>query len=188
MLTRQQQVREPEIQRQVPGRVQVFPWERAGVVVGRAWWAVRALSGVIFGCQAPPFIQHHIMGIDPQEAATVAKAACERAEGYLALGMPLDAWEALESLPSETKVLLPVLELRMECLIAVKSWEKAEILGESLAPRFPHSRPLWLGLARARCQLGRLELAREAVTMAGRADPARKLELLDDPLLAAIYT
>lgn len=117
----------------------------------------------------------------------ITMAACKRAEGFLALGMPLEAWEALEDLPSEAKVLRRVLELRMECLVAVKSWDKAEILGESLAPRFPDSRALWLGLARAQCQLGKLDLARMSITMAARADLGRKLDLLDDPLLAAIY-
>jgi hypothetical protein len=63
----------------------------------------------------------------------------EKAEGFLALGMGVDAWETLEGLPSEAKIHPRVLELRLEILVHEKEWEKVVILGDSLVSPLPNS-------------------------------------------------
>jgi len=110
----------------------------------------------------------------------------EKAEGFLALGMGVEAWETLEGLPTEAKNLQPVLELRLEILVHEKEWEKAVILGDSLASLLPNSAAVWMSLARARAQLGCFTEAREALQRAFSLDETLRLPALSDPLLNAL--
>lgn len=114
------------------------------------------------------------------------RAAIEKAEGFVTLGMGVEAWETLEDLPTEAKNHPRVLELRVESLICLREWEKAKILGDGIAAALPDSVSLWLSLARARAGLGRREAAREAMTRVRLLDPSRRLEMLDDPLLRRV--
>ncbi len=87
-----------------------------------------------------------------------------QSEGYLGLG--LDAWETLEDLPSDDKVNPRVVELRLEILCHEKSWEKADILGESLLRHTQTSALVGLSLARAKAQLGKEQEAKAALKQA----------------------
>jgi uncharacterized protein HemY len=118
---------------------------------------------------------------------TTIAATIEKAESFLVLGMAEDAWETLEDLPSDAKNLPRVLELRLECLVCLREWQKAEILGDSLTGIMPQSVSVWLSLARARAQLGKREAALEAITKVAALDASKRLEMLDDPLLASVW-
>lgn len=117
----------------------------------------------------------------------VIKTATDKAEGFLVLGMAVDAWESLEDLPTESKNHPRVLELRLECLVCLQDWQKAEILGDSLAAILPGSVSVWWSLARVRTQLGRREAALEAIGRVVALDASKRLEMLDDPLLAGAF-
>jgi len=119
-------------------------------------------------------------------AMETIRAAIEKAEGFVTLGMGVEAWETLEDLPTEAKNHPRVLELRVESLICLREWEKAKILGDGIAAALPDSVSLWLSLARARARLGRREAAREAMARVTALDPSKRLEMLDDPLLASV--
>lgn len=105
---------------------------------------------------------------------------------FLALGIGDEAWETLEDLPTEAKNHPRVLELRVESLVCLREWQKAEILGDSLAAVLSDSVSIWLSLARARAGLGRPEAAREAMKRVTALDASKRLEMLDDPLLASV--
>jgi hypothetical protein len=98
-----------------------------------------------------------------------------------------EAWELLEDLPTELKNHPRVLELRLESLVCLRSWEKAEILGDSLAVIMPGSVSVWLSLARIRGQIGTREATLEAVTRVTALDASKRLGMLDDPLLAGVW-
>jgi len=114
------------------------------------------------------------------------KAAIGKAEGFLVLGMGVDAWESLEALHTEGKIHPRVLELRLEILVHEKEWEKAIILGDSLASLLPNSAAVWMSLARSRTQLGHITEAKEALARAFGLDEKLRLPALSDALLAAL--
>lgn len=58
--------------------------------------------------------------------------------------MGLESWETLEDLPTKLKNHSRVLKLRLESLVCLRSWEKAEILGDSLVEIMPESVSVWL--------------------------------------------
>jgi Flp pilus assembly protein TadD len=68
----------------------------------------------------------------------------EPALGYLALGMHQDAWDELESLQPELRADDRVLEIRISIYHALKKWESARILAESLASRSPEEVGWWV--------------------------------------------
>ena len=53
--------------------------------------------------------------------------------------------------------------IALEALVCLHNWPMAEILGDSLAGIMPDSVSVWWSLARARAQLGKREVALEAV-------------------------
>jgi hypothetical protein len=113
--------------------------------------------------------------------------AIEKAEGYITLGLNVDAWEVLEDLPPESKNNQRVLELRLEILCCEKEWEKASILGESITAVLPRSALARFWLAVARFQRGDGELARDALGRAIELDSGLRLKAVDEPLLGAIW-
>lgn len=111
----------------------------------------------------------------------------EKAEGFVTLDMGAEAWELLEDLPTELKNHPRVLELRLESLVCLQKWEIAEILGDSLAGIMPASVSVWWSLARIRGQLGKREAALAAVTKVTALDASKRLQMLDDELLAGVW-
>lgn len=115
------------------------------------------------------------------------RQAIEKAEGFVTLGMGVEAWETLEDLPPGAKNVPRVLELRLESLVCLRNWPMAEILGGSLAGIMPNSVSVWWSLARVRVQLGKREAALAAVARVTALDASKRLEMLDDPLLASVW-
>jgi hypothetical protein len=115
------------------------------------------------------------------------RTAIEKVEGFITLGLHLDAWETLEDLPSEAKNHQRVLELRLEILCHEKEWLKASILGESITAALPQSALARFWLAVARFQRGDVELARDALGRAIELDSGLRLKALDEPLLDGVW-
>lgn len=115
------------------------------------------------------------------------RAAIEKAEGFLVLGMGVEAWETLEDLPSDAKNHPRVLELRVAVLIHEQSWQKAVFLAEGVLAAFPALSGVWLDLGRAKAQLGDLEAAKEALRRAFALDEELRLEAVKDDRLSAVW-
>lgn len=113
--------------------------------------------------------------------------AIEKAEGFVALGMAVDAWETLEDLPSEAKNHPRVLELRLEILCHEKEWLKAVILGESITAALPKSAQARYFLAVARCQSGDMAGAKEALKRAIELDVSLRARAIDETRLSAVW-
>lgn len=101
--------------------------------------------------------------------------------------MGIEAWETSEDLPVELKNAPHVLKLWLECLVCLRLWEKAEVLGESLAGIMPVSVSVWWLLARIRAQLGQRQAALAAIGLVNVLDASKRLEMLDDELLADVW-
>lgn len=67
----------------------------------------------------------------------------EAAQGYLELGMPMDAWNELENIPAEQRALPEVLKVRADACRFLKKWDIAAEVTRLLAdiepddPRHP---------------------------------------------------
>ncbi|MDA7922794.1 hypothetical protein N9B73_13690 [Verrucomicrobiales bacterium] len=91
----------------------------------------------------------------------------ESATGYSELGMFLDAWDLIESIPPEEKTKAPTLDLRLQILTALSQWDLGEHLAELLlyagesesktVARFHYAR------ARAFYEMGEYQKARESL-------------------------
>ncbi|MEN3940709.1 hypothetical protein WJU23_05390 [Prosthecobacter sp. SYSU 5D2] len=98
-----------------------------------------------------------------------------------------EAWGALDDLPSESQVHFPVLALRVQILIAAKSWLKAEILAESLTQVMPTNGPAWYALAKALAQQEKISEAQAAAKRACELEPDLKLQILNDDALKGLF-
>lgn len=115
------------------------------------------------------------------------KHATRKAEGFITLGLHVDAWETLEDLPISAKNHQRVLELRLEILCHEKEWRKAVILGESIAAALPHSAQAHYWLAVARCQSGDVTGAKEALKRAIELEPSLRARAIDELALSAVW-
>lgn len=141
-------------------------------------------SASVKACTAPLVIALVQVSMNGKDAT---RASIEQAEGYLALGMGLDAWETLEGLPAESKNDQCVLELRLECLCRESAWETAVLLGDSITAALPQSALALFWLAVARCQCGDVRGARVTLARAIELDPSYRERVIREPLLEAIW-
>ncbi len=72
------------------------------------------------------------------------QAALDGASGYTSLGMYVDAWRELESLPRDLRGAESVLAAKIEILQKFGKWKYARELAESLARNFPANPRWWL--------------------------------------------
>lgn len=114
-------------------------------------------------------------------------ATIERAEGFMVLGLAVDAWETLEDLPSNAKNHPQVLALRVRILAHEREWLKLTFLAEGVLTAFPGLSCVWYNLGKARAQLGELEAARAALKRACELDKGLRFVVLDDLELEAVW-
>jgi uncharacterized protein HemY len=115
------------------------------------------------------------------------RADIERAEGFIELGLSVEAWETLEDLPPDAKNHPSVLALRVRILAHQREWLKLTFLAEGVLSAFPALADVWYDLGKARAQLGELEAARAALKRACELDKRLKLVALDDFELHAVW-
>ena len=96
---------------------------------------------------------------------------CQKADGYITLGLIEKAWEILDQLPPEAKTTEDVISLQVEILLKSNEPLKASFLAESLAYMHPddpevlvlpakykvqagdtHAALAWLQIVGAKCQ------------------------------------
>ncbi len=115
------------------------------------------------------------------------RAAIEKTEGFLVLGMGVEAWETLEDLPTESKNHPEVLALRVAVLVHEREWQKVVFLAEGVLAAFPALAGVWLDMGRAMAQLGDLDAAKEALRRAFALDEELRLEAVKDERLSAVW-
>ena len=118
--------------------------------------------------------------------------ALQRAEGFLELGMHLDAWKATEELPPAERGLPATIALRVRICTALANWEMGDTLAAVLrdspedahretVARFHHAH------AKRHCRDGRFDTAKEQVALAVDAWPEIRGMLLPCPSRRFFY-
>ena len=101
----------------------------------------------------------------------------EAAEGFLALGMPMDANEELESIAPEARHLSEVLEVRLGIFENLERWELVQTVAATLAGRDAHNLRAWLAWTTAERRQGRQDEARRVLSAGITANSGRSGEL-----------
>ncbi len=86
--------------------------------------------------------------------------------GFLELGLPLDAWNELESIEAKNRSLAEVLKVRLEVCRALKKWEMMAEIAQFLAKGEPNESSHFLNLAYAKRRFENVEVAENILTEA----------------------
>lgn len=126
--------------------------------------------------------------MDPDEV----ERAVEQARGYADLGMCVEAWDALESLPAEDRALPAALAVRLLVCVGLQRWE----MGAEIVKRFGPYDPLpqreaagrfYLAHAEALCAGGNIEAAKQELRMLSGWWPEGREMALSSKALAPIW-
>lgn len=74
--------------------------------------------------------------LSPEERQALSKHL-EAAEGYLDLGMPIDAWNELEAIEAEDRGRTEVLKVRLEVCRSLENWELMAEIAQHLVKMEP---------------------------------------------------
>jgi predicted Zn-dependent protease len=74
--------------------------------------------------------------LSPEERQALSKHL-EAAEGYLDLGMPMDAWNELEAIEAEDRGTIEVLKVRLEVCRSLEKWELMAEIAQHLGKLEP---------------------------------------------------
>lgn len=88
-----------------------------------------------------------------------AIAACQRALGFLELGMPEDAIAELDDLPADSAELSPALHLKVDALFRLKNWTAAAEICLPMLEREPSDPGWWIQAAYAQRRASSIEEA-----------------------------
>jgi Flp pilus assembly protein TadD len=105
-------------------------------------WQQRTNAWPITFCRLVYFQLRNMQSLSPDEYRDLSKRL-EAAQGYLALGMHIDAWGELENIPAQHQALPEVLKIRVDACRFMKKWDIAAELSRHLAliepedPRHP---------------------------------------------------
>ena len=83
-----------------------------------------------------------------------------RAQGYVELGMFLDANEELENMDAEVRHLPEVLAVRVDIYSALKQWELMQVVAKRLAKYDPNNSQWWISWAYATRRVENVESAK----------------------------
>ncbi|MEM7469435.1 MAG: hypothetical protein AAF387_21495 [Pseudomonadota bacterium] len=89
-----------------------------------------------------------------------------QAEGFLALDMADDAWQALEELPPEQKTNEPILQMRVEIAIKLKRWQLGATVARGALRLYPECAAFYVDGAECVRHSESLEAARELLALA----------------------
>ncbi|WP_386780951.1 hypothetical protein [Luteolibacter ambystomatis] len=115
----------------------------------------------------------------------------EEVQGYALLGMYQEAWDAALDLDPDDRMVADVWRVRAGCAPHLGAWDEGEVLAELLRHGSDNDRMVaftfFHKFAVHLLALGKMGEAKAAVKKASEAAPARRLALLDDPALAALW-
>ena len=109
--------------------------------------------------------------------AAADRKRLEAADGFLALGLPMEAHDELESIAPEARHLAEVLEVRLGIFETLERWELLQTVAATLAKRDPHNLRAILALATAERRQGRQDEARRVLSAGITANSGRNGEL-----------
>ena len=101
----------------------------------------------------------------------------EAAEGFLALGMPMEAHDELESIAPEARHLSEVLEVRLGIFENLERWELVQTVAATLTKRDPQNLRAWLAWKTAERRQGGDDEARRVLSAGITANSGRNGEL-----------
>lgn len=104
----------------------------------------------------------------------------EQAEGYLELGMFVEAWNALEELPPEQRTFPQVFAFRVKILVALRKVADARIVAQGMAEKFPEVPESWQALALVYLAEGDKKNSKRALRKSFELSPSSRLDVLDD--------
>ena len=121
-----------------------------------------------------------------------ASRIISEADGFADLGLPLEAWELLETLPPADRMQPAVFAVRLKVCTALEKWELGMELVRLIGPEneYAHRQPAGrFHLARAcdLCGAGDVEGARAAVSALSKVWPVGRLLVLVEIRLAALW-
>ncbi len=116
----------------------------------------------------------------------------DEAEGLAFLGLYVDAWEVLESLPPADRVRPAVLAIRLVICLGMARWELGQEVAHCIgaddeASHREAAGRFHLGHAIALCAAGEVQLARGAVGALSVVWPEGRALVLDCDALAAVW-
>lgn len=101
----------------------------------------------------------------------------EAAEGFLALGLPMEAHDEIESIAPEARHLSEVLEVRLGIFQTLERWELVQTVAATLTKRDPQNLRAWLAWTTAERRQGRQDEARRVLSAGIAANSGRNGEL-----------
>ena len=122
------------------------------------------------GCGSGPFITGGV-AIDPMNMSPNDRKYLVAAEGYLELGLPLDANEELEKIDPEKRDESEVLIVRLEIYETLEKWELVKTVAKILINRHPDSIDWFVSLANATRRTESIEAARSILLTAVTGQP-----------------
>jgi hypothetical protein len=115
----------------------------------------------------------------------------EQAEDLIRSGRHEDAWNLLDSLPSEDRQELSAVRMRLICAMATQRFETADelarYLGTGAEAEAHFASPVLQDLARIQLHSGSREYAHDLAVAAINAHPERRFEIIYDPTLKALF-
>lgn len=107
----------------------------------------------------------------------------DQAEGFMEMGMFLDAWNALEELPPEQRAFPQVFAFRVKILVALRKVADARIEAQGMAEE-PKS---WQALALVYLAEGDKKNSKRALRKSFELSPSSRLDVLDDDRFDEIW-
>ena len=101
----------------------------------------------------------------------------EAADGFLALGMPMEAHDELESIAPEARHLSEMLEVRLGIFQTLERWELVQTVAATLTKRDPQNLRAWIAWATAERRQGRQDETRRVLSAGITANCGRSGEL-----------
>lgn len=112
-----------------------------------------------------------VVAIDRMNLSPNDRSHLLAAEGYLELGLPLDANEELEKIDADKRNESEVLIVRLEIYETLEKWELVQTVAKTLVNRHPDSIDWFVSLANATRRTESVEAARSILLTAVTGQP-----------------
>ena len=108
---------------------------------------------------------------NPCSAMIPTKTRLQYANGYLELGMTIEASEEIECILGEDRMSMAVMSFRMKMYRQAEYWPALEAVSKHIAKRAPRKPDGWINYAHALKEMGKIENAKEVASKALKRHP-----------------